>query len=411
MEGRDAFYMDIESMEPMMPDDSSGRLGKLAEEIIFKSGQLSDAIHPVTRSAVAELLRPMNSYYSNLIEGHDTHPIDIDKALRNEYSDDKAKRNLQLEAHAHIRLSEDIQKEISADESIVVSSSEYIKSIHRRFYEHLPDEFKEVKGKDGKVRHVIPGMFRKDEVEVGRHIAPYSAELNAFMSRFENVYHPASNSNKSKIKRIIQIAASHHRLAWIHPFLDGNGRVVRLFSDAWWMHEGLDAGGLWTISRGLARQNDEYKARLANADMRRINDYDGRGNLSNKMLTEFCEFFLLTVIDQIGFMYAMLDIDNILQRIDRFTDLMVSKGEVRSEARYILADVFLKGKISKTDAMRITNLSDKTLKNLTDKLTELELLESKKEGIHIMYYVKFPLRFSPYIFAGLYPRDKEISML
>ena len=44
----------------------------------------------------------MNCYYSNLIEGHDTHPIDIERALKNDYSQDAHKRDLQLEAKAHI---------------------------------------------------------------------------------------------------------------------------------------------------------------------------------------------------------------------------------------------------------------------------------------------------------------------
>jgi Fic family protein len=44
----------------------------------------------------------MNCYYSNLIEGHDTHPVDIERALKNDYSQDRRKRDLQLEAKAHI---------------------------------------------------------------------------------------------------------------------------------------------------------------------------------------------------------------------------------------------------------------------------------------------------------------------
>lgn len=44
----------------------------------------------------------MNCYYSNLIEGHDTHPTDIERALKNDYSNDPRKRDLQLVAKAHI---------------------------------------------------------------------------------------------------------------------------------------------------------------------------------------------------------------------------------------------------------------------------------------------------------------------
>lgn len=52
--------------------------------------------------ALADLVRAMNCYCSNLIEGHDTHPIDIERAMRNDYSSDPKKRKLQLEAKAYI---------------------------------------------------------------------------------------------------------------------------------------------------------------------------------------------------------------------------------------------------------------------------------------------------------------------
>lgn len=412
MEENTEFYTTPNSMEPLFPNADIGRLEDLATALIEKSARLSGTMNPITREAIADFLRPMNSYYSNLIEGHDTHPIDIARALKNDFSEDNKKRDLQKEAHAHIKLHEAIGAEIRSEESkIVPTSSAYIKSIHKRFYDHLPEEFKAVKSKEGIMKQVIPGELRIDEVEVGRHIAPHSTTLQIFMKRFEEFYNLGAPENKSKIRRIISIAASHHRLAWIHPFLDGNGRVVRLFSDACFIKEGLDSSGLWSISRGLARHNKDYKSKLANADLHRFNDYDGRGNLSNKMLVEFCEFFLSTAIDQIDYMYQILDINNMLERIDSFTKLMVIKKRLKPEARYILSDVFLKGKVTKTEAMRITNTSDKTLKILTDTLDEMDLIKAVKEGINMVYYVKYPIQYSPMLFPGIYPGDKEAEMI
>lgn len=412
MDERTQFYMEPRAMEPLFPSDETGKLDSLATELIHKSAQLSGTMNPITRNALANFLRPMNSYYSNLIEGHDTHPIDIAKALENDFSEDKIKRNFQQEAHAHIKLHKEIGREIrSKNSDINPSSSDFLKSIHKQFYDHLPDDFKEVKSKEGNRKFLIPGEFRVDEVEVGRHIAPFSEKLDLFMDRFESSYNPKNNHNKSKIRRIVSIAASHHRLAWIHPFLDGNGRVVRLYSDACFINEDLDSSGLWSISRGLARNNEQYFAKLANADLVRFNDYDGRGNLSNKMLIEFCEFFLLTAIDQVKYMYQILEMDQMLDRIEAFTDLMVLKRKLNPNAKYILKDVFLKGKITKSDAMRITNTSDKTLKAIIDKLIGMGLIEAVKEGIHMMYYVKYPIKYSPMLFPGIYPGDKEAEML
>lgn len=405
------FYTDPSAMEPLFPLDESGKLETLATQLIQKSAKLSGALHPITRRAIANFLRPMNSYYSNLIEGHDTHPIDIAKALQGDYSKDKLKRDLQQEAKAHIVLHEAIGFDLQSDNSIEIYNTEFICNIHKRFYEHLPESFKSIKSKEGKSKTVIPGKLRKDEVEVGTHIAPHSQYLDTFMNRFESFYNTNNKDNKSKIRRVISIAAAHHRLAWIHPFLDGNGRVVRLFSDAGFMKEELDASGLWSISRGLARNNSLYKTALANADNRRFNDYDGRGNLSNKSLVAFCEFFLSTAIDQVEYMENILDINNMIQRIENFVDIMVIRNKMRIESKHILIDIFLKGKISKVDAMRITNLSDKTLKILTDQLIDMELVVARKEGIQIMYYVNYPINYSPMLFPGIYPSDKESEMM
>lgn len=405
------FYTTIVSMEPLLPDDPNGELESLALDLIEKSGRLSGAMNPITRAGIANFLRPMNSYYSNLIEGHDTHPIDIDKALNNDYSDDKTKRDLQFEAKAHINVHKTISDVFLSTQTPEPSSEKYLKLIHAEFYKHLPDDFKKSKTLEGKYKVVVPGEYRTCEVKVGKHIAPHSGSLGSFMARFETVYDPNLASNKNKVRRIISIAASHHRLAWIHPFLDGNGRVVRLYSDSCFMYEKLHSDGLWSISRGLARTKEEYRERLANADLGRYNDYDGRGNLSNKMLIEFCSYFLKTAIDQVEFMYKMIDSESMITRIEKFVDLMVIKGKLKSEAKYLLVEVFLRGKVARKEAERITGTSDKTLKTITDTLIELNLLISKTEDKILMFYPHYSIKFSPFLFPGLYPSGKEMDIM
>lgn len=412
MDKHPTFYTDPEAMEPLFPEDRSKRLEDMAIELITKANALSGKLHPITRSVIADFLRPVNSYYSNLIEGHDTHPIDIHRALKKQYSEDEKRRDLQLEAYAHIHVHKWISNEIhESKQPVNTASAAFLGSIHRKFYEHLPDGFKMAKTRDGRLQQVTPGKFRASEVEVGRHIGPAASYLDAFVKKFETFYDPRDPTNKSKIRRVISIAASHHRFAWIHPFLDGNGRVVRLFSDASFMNEALDASGLWSISRGLARAKDEYVANLAKADSPRLNDFDGRSNLSDKRLFEFCELFMEVAIDQIDYMTKVVDIDNMLDRIGKFSELMATRGKLKPATEYILKDVFLKGKLSKADAMRITNTSDKTLKNMTDQLIDFELLTYQKEGKEIMYYVHYPITFAPYLFPGLYPSGKEMDML
>jgi Fic family protein len=95
-------------------------------------------------------------------------------------------------------------------------------------------------------------------------------------------------------------------MAWIHPFIDGNGRACRLQTHcALWPVN----GGLWSVSRGLARRRDEYYERLDAADAPRQGDLDGRGNLSEKELRRWCEWFVGICEDQVSFMTRMFHLD------------------------------------------------------------------------------------------------------
>jgi Fic family protein len=60
--------------------------------------------------SIENLVRSMKCYYSNLLEGHDTHPRDIDRALQRNFSSQPKKRALQLEAVAHIEVQKAIDE-------------------------------------------------------------------------------------------------------------------------------------------------------------------------------------------------------------------------------------------------------------------------------------------------------------
>ena len=95
----------ISLIEPMRIGETSpyrGALTDMALELAQKSAGFRRSLPGSLTVSIAGLVRSMNCYYSNLIEGHDTHPIDIERALKGDYSKDSKKRDLQLEARAHI---------------------------------------------------------------------------------------------------------------------------------------------------------------------------------------------------------------------------------------------------------------------------------------------------------------------
>ena len=137
--------------------------------------------------------------------------------------------------------------------------------------------------------------------------------LEDCLLRFEEIY----SDPMSRFRKLVATAAAHHRFLWIHPFLDGNGRVARLMAHAMFRRLGIGSS-LWAVSRGLARNAAEYKALLMAADRPREGDYDGRGSLSERALVDFCAFFLRISIDQVRFMQSILDPGNLLRRIERY---------------------------------------------------------------------------------------------
>jgi len=393
------------SMTPLFPE-KDGELRELAAELIKTSAKLTSAFNPVTRLAIAQLIEPMNSYYSNLIEGHFTHPLDIEKALKKDYSGEPKKKILQLESRAHVIVNHHMKKKLRTINNPY--TWEFISWLHKSFYDNMPIELRTIKSKDGSDFLLMPGNKRTTEVEVGKHIAPAADSLDGFIRFFENGYKKENNSDS--LSRIIAIAASHHRLAWIHPFADGNGRVVRLFSEAASITEKIDGDGLWSISRGLAVNNNDYYAALNNADMKRWNDYDGHGNLSDKFLTEFCLFFLRSAIDQTTFMLSLLEPDKMTSRLKEFVDIMSTRGEMRKESFYLLEETLFKGKVSKGEMERITGKSENVARSIMKNLLDKELLVNESSELRAPVLINFPIKYAPYIFPKLFPKDVEATM-
>lgn len=362
----------ISEMEPLMPESGMKELEDLVSDFISKANRLASQLKPQVIESVGDLVRSMNCYYSNLIEGHHTHPRDIEKALQEDFSRNKEKRNLQLEAKSHI----EVQKKIDGETVENVVSREYVSWIHEEFYKLLPEELKIVKNPDtGKIVKVIPGKVRDGDVQVGKHIAPRHKSLESFLARYEEVYDP---KNLSKIKQVIATAASHHRLLWIHPFYDGNGRVARLLSHSYLKYIGIGCS-LWSVSRGLARRVQEYKSALVEADNPRQGNLDGRGNLSEKGLSKFCKFFLECCIDQVDFMSLLLEVTNLLKRIEMYSEDRIKSGDLHKGSTALLRYALLNGAFERGMAPQITGYKDRQARTVLSNLLKKGLLISKNK--------------------------------
>jgi len=399
MNGKESLITDPAWMDPMLPEQSNRQLEDVAFDLTSKASSLAGQVNPIVAMAIGNLVRSMNCYYSNLIEGHDTHPRDIDRALHRNFSTQLQKRAFQLEAVAHI----EVQKAIDErkDNPSEPQTTEYVLWLHREFCRRLPDEM--LWGEDphsGRKVHVRPGELRDDEVEVGRHLPPAAAALPNFLRRFEQAYNPR---NLSKIRQIVAVAASHHRFLWIHPFFDGNGRVARLMSHAMLKRMGIGSS-LWSVARGLARNVERYKALLMETDEPRRNDFDGRGSLSQAALLGFCEFFLTTCLDQVEFMRSILEPSELLRRIEIYVEEEMRAQRLPKGSFPLLREVLLAGEIERGAAPSITGYAERMARNVVSKLVERGLLTSATPKGSLL--LGFPLAVVERWFPSLYPANR-----
>lgn len=369
----------VTRIEPARLEEAPEVISNLVAELSAASAKLANTLNPHTAANLADLVRIMNTYYSNLIEGHKTRPKDIERALAGKFDKDKKRRNLQQEAAAHVRVQEELDQMAAEGRLPEPASVDFIRWLHREFYREAPKEMLLIRGKKREFM-MKPGEWRSQpqhDVAVGRHIPPSSDRVADFMDNFENRYR---FKNMGMASRIMAMAAAHHRFNYIHPFPDGNGRVSRLMSHAMAHHASIGAHGLWSISRGLARGlaagikgRDEYKKMMERADTPRQGDLDGRGNLSQRELIEFVKWFLKVCLDQITFMSGLFELNTLIRRLR----LYVERSEnLKPEAARLLEEALIRGEFDRGEVPRITGLPERTARRVFSDVLDEGLLAS-----------------------------------
>jgi Fic family protein len=344
-------------MEPLLPSEAHlAPVLERAHDLIRQADRLAGWSRTGALSGLRQLLRAMNSYYTNKIEGQHTLPLEIEQALRNDYAKDADKARRQRLALAHMATELLIETRWSEWDAQRVWSAQTVCDIHQDLFARLPEtDLEQGSGEDRQL--LVPGQIRQREVSVGRHAAPASAALPAFMARWAQVYGGVRRGEM----QIVAMAAAHQRLAWIHPFLDGNGRVARLHSHLVLGQLGL-TNGLWSPLRGFARSHEAYYAHLAAADEPRAGDLDGRGNLTEAGLLDWINYVIGVCIDQVEFMTSLLSLDGMKDRIAAclsFEEQVVRLG-VRTESLRALHYLFsTQSELDRADFKAMLGLGDR----------------------------------------------------
>ena len=354
--------------EPLLPQEHRmGALLEKASDLIREAASLGASAAPGAAVQLRELLRSMNSYYTNRIEGEHTRPSDIERALLKDFSkeSDVARRQRLAVSHIQTEITCErlIQVKLDSGETVVpwLYSTQALEWLHLQLFGGLTPE--DLTLADGSL--LTPGQVRTRGVAVGIHEAPNAKALPAFLSRWEEVYGHSRRGEAS----IVALAAAHHRLAWVHPFLDGNGRVARLHTHLALHAQGL-TNGLWSPLRGFARSEEKYRGMLKAADEHRRGDLDGRGNLTEAGLIDWISYTLETCIDQVRFMRKLLDVGSMRERIQAALIFEESKKTgVRKEAALALHYLFsTNSELGRAAFKQMTGLGERVATNLISSL-------------------------------------------
>ncbi len=383
-------------MEPMVLSSEAEvrpRLTELVLELTKRSTAFRSRLPKGLADPLADLVRSMNCYYSNLIEGHNTHPVDIERALHDDLSEDPKKRDLQLEAKAHIAVQKWIDEGGLKGRELTEAG---LRETHRRFIALLPEKLCWVENPQTRERiRVVPGGLRDRDVQVGRHRAVSPGAVPRFMRRFETCY-----TGLGTLELLLASGPTHHRLLWIHPFADGNGRVARLMSHATLLKT-LDSGALWSVARGLARRDQDYKKHLAACDMVRRGDRDGRGHLSEAATISFAEFFLDACLDQVRFMEALMQPRAFRDRVLKWAEEEIHYKALPANSSRVLDAILFRGSLPRSEVATVLDQSARTATNITNALSRQGIIFAP--GARADWQIALPAKLAPRLMPGLFP--------
>jgi len=229
---------------------------------------------------------------------------------------------------------------------------------------------------------------------------PDAVLLPTKYAEFSCCYHPG---NFHGDERLIAVAASHHRLVWMHPFRDGNGRVARLFSGLYMAHIGINRSNLWSLSRGFSRDKQWYMTNLQSADSP---DPHGRC-FDQAFFADFCLYFLEVCLDQIRFMEKILGLNRIDARIEGYIrDRDKARGALHpldQRAGKLLKALFLQGAVQRGEArsiMGMDNQSERHARRLVSQLVQEGLVCSETHRAPLT--IGFPAKVLRYYFPDLF---------
>jgi Fic family protein len=338
------------------------------------------------------LLRAMNAHDSLALEGLQVSPLDVERALRSgdmpvsvDGLDDAGVRRVV----AYIDTQAALEARWSGWSGQHIWSAQMVRDIHQDLFARLPEADLVLPAGHA----MVPGALRKRAAGVAMHAAPAPAAVGGLLARWGAAY---GGVRRGELQ-LVAVAASHHRLAWIHPFPDGNGRVAGLHTHLALGALGLTQG-LWSPLCGFARGGQAYRAQLAAADA------DGPGERSEQALAAWVAYVLALWRDEAALMSGLLDLSGMKDRIAAclaYEENVVRQGVRSASVRALHYLLLMPSAMERSDFKALLGLGERLATAQVTALLKRGLLATDSPHGKLRFGVpQHALRF---YFPGLWP--------
>jgi len=242
-------HFDLKLIEP---DFGSSLTDLIIELDYLRKKQLGGSTHPKVFFQLKNIFHKLESIGSARIEGNNTTIVEY---METNLSDRK-------QFSEGIKEIQNIEKSMAFVEENIVDypiSRALISEMHKM----IVDELMPPPHGEG---DSTPGQFRQVNLEISKstHKPPEWLKVNEYMEELLDFV----NREDSPKYDLLKTAIAHHRFVWIHPFRNGNGRTVRLFTYAMLVKAGfnVNVGRIINPTAVFCSNRNDYYSYLSAAD-------------------------------------------------------------------------------------------------------------------------------------------------
>ncbi len=373
------------------PEFVDTELDSLIADILLNLGGLGAGFPAELCAELSSSLETVNSFYSNRMEGNPTKIGDVFDAVDGKIEGSREERDFKLEHRAHVLTSVRLRELIASDPSVSPSDPKFISLVHKTFFEDIPESLRKAKTHSGKEVEIIPGKFRDRPVTVGRFSPPDPEEVLELLEKFHQAYDIKKFDSKEKL---LAISGAHHRFLYVHPFSDGNGRVARLTTELMLLVAGFDGNGLYSVSRGLARDIPSYNKALQYGDAERRHATDGRGPRSLEGLIFFTKYFLSILKDQIIFMKTILSRVVLESRLQDFLIVQKTLKKLNERELSVIQHLFHFGGMTRGEVQKVSGLKERQAGMVISSLLDAGFLRTPSPKGKLYFKLQRDLRIA-----------------